>query len=66
MNPLQIRKQMVDALRLDLVGPEDGLGSPDEILAGAAIALVSHRLHRAAGRATTIKRPTKTQHDERR
>ena len=32
MAPLQIRKQMTDALRLDLVGPEDGLGSPDEIL----------------------------------
>src|SRR5229473_4504181 len=32
MDPLQIRKQMTDALRLDLVGPEDGLGSPKEIL----------------------------------
>src|SRR5580692_2629475 len=32
MVPLQIRKQMTDALRLDLVGPEEGLGSLDEIL----------------------------------
>lgn len=32
MAPLQIRKQMVDALRLDMIGPEDGLGSPEEIL----------------------------------
>ena len=32
MAPLQIRQQMVDALRLDMIGPEDGLGSPEEIL----------------------------------
>jgi hypothetical protein len=32
MNPLEVRKGLVDALRLDLVGPSDKLGNPAEIL----------------------------------
>ena len=30
--PVEVRAQLVDALRLDLVGPEDGLGDAQEIL----------------------------------
>jgi hypothetical protein len=35
MTPVEVRSQLVDALRLDLVGPDAarGLGTPDEILA---------------------------------
>ena len=32
MVPVHIRQQLVDALRLDLVGPEEGLGDGNEIL----------------------------------
>jgi hypothetical protein len=34
MTPVEVRSQLVDALRLDLVGPDParGLGTPDEIL----------------------------------
>jgi hypothetical protein len=32
MTSLEVRRQLVDALRLDLVGPSDGIGTPDEIL----------------------------------
>ena len=32
MEPVHVRHQLVDALRLDLVGPEDGLGDAQEIL----------------------------------
>ena len=32
MTPVEIRRQLVDALRLDLVGPGEGLGTPDETL----------------------------------
>lgn len=32
MESLEVRQQLVDALQLDLIGPRDVLGSPDEIL----------------------------------
>ena len=32
MQPVEIRKDLVDALRLDLIGPTDNLGTPDEVL----------------------------------
>jgi len=32
MTPVEIRGQLVDALQLDLIGPRDGLGAPDEVL----------------------------------
>src|SRR5437016_3366192 len=32
MTPVDVRSQLVDALQLDLIGPEADLGSPDEIL----------------------------------
>src|SRR4051812_20795724 len=32
MTSVEVRRQLVDALRLDLVGPGDGLGSADEVL----------------------------------
>ena len=32
MEPVHVRHQLVEALRLDLVGPEDGLGDAQEIL----------------------------------
>src|SRR5271170_7457898 len=32
MAPPEVRQQLTEALRLDLVGPEENLGSPDEIL----------------------------------
>ncbi|HXG24439.1 MAG TPA: hypothetical protein VNJ09_07795, partial [Chthonomonadales bacterium] len=32
MNPVDVRRQLVDALQLDLIGPRDGLGAPEEIL----------------------------------
>ncbi len=32
MKPVEVRSELVDALRLDLVGPEVGLGSPTEVL----------------------------------
>jgi hypothetical protein len=32
MTSVETRQQLVDALRLDLVGPGDGLGTPDEAL----------------------------------
>ena len=28
MTPVEVRRELVNALKLDLVGPEDGLGSP--------------------------------------
>lgn len=35
MTPVSVRKQLVDALSLDLVGPDRGLGTPDEALSQA-------------------------------
>jgi len=32
MTPVDIRKQLIDALRLDLVGPDLALGTPNEVL----------------------------------
>jgi hypothetical protein len=32
MVPVQVRQQLIDALRLDLVGPDRGLGNPTEVL----------------------------------
>jgi hypothetical protein len=32
MAPLEVRKLLIDALKLDLVGPEENLGSPEEVL----------------------------------
>ena len=32
MKPVDVRTSIVDALQLDLIGPRDGLGAPDEIL----------------------------------
>src|SRR5262249_25633812 len=32
MLPVEVRKSLTDALKLDLVGPEDGLGNPAELL----------------------------------
>jgi hypothetical protein len=32
MNSVDVRKQLTDALRLDLIGPEANLGSPEEVL----------------------------------
>jgi hypothetical protein len=32
MKPVEVRSQLVDALKLDLVGPSERLGSPDEVL----------------------------------
>ena len=32
MTPNDVRSELVDALRLDLIGPGDDLGSPDELL----------------------------------
>ena len=32
MTPVDVRKQLIEALRLDLVGPECGLGTPTEVL----------------------------------
>src|SRR5438105_7726364 len=32
MNPVDVRKQLIEALRLDLVGPDCGLGTPTEVL----------------------------------
>jgi hypothetical protein len=32
MTSAEVRQQLVDALRLDLVGPRESLGSPDEVL----------------------------------
>jgi len=32
MTPVDVRKQLIEALRLDLVGPDCGLGTPNEVL----------------------------------
>jgi hypothetical protein len=32
MKPVEVRRELADALKLDLVGPSERLGSPDEIL----------------------------------
>ena len=32
MTPVDVRKQLIEALRLDLVGPGGGLGTPTEVL----------------------------------
>jgi hypothetical protein len=32
MKSVEVRKQLIDALRLDLVGPDQGLGTPTEVL----------------------------------
>ncbi|HEY7326591.1 MAG TPA: DISARM system helicase DrmA [Gemmataceae bacterium] len=32
MTPMDVRKQLIEALRLDLVGPDCGLGNPTELL----------------------------------
>lgn len=32
MNPIDVRSKLVDALRLDLIGPTGTLGTPDETL----------------------------------
>src|SRR5438045_2032105 len=32
MTPVEVRSELVNALRLDLVGPGEWLGSPDEVL----------------------------------
>ena len=35
MKPVQVRRELTNALKLDLVGPEDGLGTPNEVLSQA-------------------------------
>ena len=35
MKPVDVRTELASALKLDLVGPEEGLGSPDEVLSQA-------------------------------
>jgi hypothetical protein len=35
MTPAVVRQGLVDALKLDLVGPEDDLGHPNEVLSQA-------------------------------
>lgn len=32
MNSFQVRERLVEALKLDLVGPTDGVGAIDEVL----------------------------------
>ncbi len=32
MTPVQVRRQLIDAIRLDLVAPDQRLGTPTEIL----------------------------------
>ena len=32
MKPVEVRSELTDALKLDLVGPNDRLGSPTEVL----------------------------------
>ena len=32
MKPVEVRRELADALRLDLVGPSDHLGTPKEVL----------------------------------
>jgi len=32
MNPVEVRRELADALKLDLVGPSERLGSPNEVL----------------------------------
>jgi hypothetical protein len=40
MKPLEVRNQLVDALRLDLVGPENGTDLESEVLPLGLLALV--------------------------
>ncbi len=35
MTPVEVRRELTNALNLDLVGPDDGLGSPSEVLSQA-------------------------------
>jgi hypothetical protein len=35
MTPIKVRRELAKALNLDLVGPDDGLGSADEALSQA-------------------------------
>ena len=32
MKPVEVREELAQALQLDLVGPHDGLGTPDETI----------------------------------
>jgi len=49
MKPVEVRSQLVDALRLDLVGPDNGSDLEAEILPQGSLALVSERVPRAHG-----------------
>lgn len=51
MKSVEVRQQLVEALRLDLIGPDaiERLGTPDEVLPQFAVALVSDRVPRAVG-----------------